>query len=221
FAGFITQPFAGRPNNFVLTNNVFTNSDSGMFLQALDDSLVENNTVEDNYSNGIITQRRADRNVFTGNTMNNNPQNFVINSFSTIGYDNTVDTTNTVDGKPIIYITGQNGGTIGPASNAGTVFCIRCTNVVIEDLTLNNNGASVILVETNDSTVRNIISTGNRVGMLVIQSSRNTISDNTLNPAGFFNLFVTGGGIWSDEGGLDLLTELDAADKPGGVTGDT
>lgn len=95
-------------------------------------------------------------------------------------FDHDIDETNTVDGKPIIHRIGQIGGSIGAGTNAGTVFCIRCEDVIIEDLTLNNNGQGVVLLLTTDSTIRGISATGNQFGIVLVKSSGNTISGNTL-----------------------------------------
>jgi hypothetical protein len=56
------------------------------------------------------------------------------NNFGVYGlFDNDIDTSNLVDGKPIYYLVSASGTVIDSSSNAGTVYCINCDNVTIKD----------------------------------------------------------------------------------------
>jgi parallel beta-helix repeat protein len=66
---------------------------------------------------------------------------------------NDIDTSNTVDGKPIVYWIDQHNRQV--PTNAGYVMLINSTNILVEDLNLSNNVQSICLLATNDTIIVN------------------------------------------------------------------
>ena len=50
-------------------------------------------------------------------------------------FDNHIDKSNLVDGRPLYYIKNASDITYDSSSNAGTFYCISCINVTIKNLT--------------------------------------------------------------------------------------
>ncbi|MGF3522597.1 MAG: right-handed parallel beta-helix repeat-containing protein, partial [Candidatus Bathyarchaeia archaeon] len=129
------------------------------------------------------------RNIFRNNSVSNgertffwpstNKYNFGIKANQDTPLSNLVqdiDTSNLLDGKPIIYWVGQQDK-VTPA-DAGYVALVNCRNITVQNLQLQNNGQGVLLAGTTGSTVRSCNLTGNNVGLTLLQATNNTVNDN-------------------------------------------
>jgi len=110
------------------------------------------------------------------NVMNDNTYGF--RSFNVQAINVDVDTSNTVNGKPIYYWVNQHNKTM-PA-DACYVALIGCTNITVKNLNLTGNLEGVFLGSTTNSTI-----TGNRIsnnmnGVTFDASSNNTVTENTI-----------------------------------------
>jgi parallel beta-helix repeat protein len=85
-----------------------------------------------------------------------------------------VDTSNKVNGKPIIYWVNQHDKIV-PA-NAGYVALIGCSGITVKNLDLGGNLEAVFLGSTTNSTITNIKVSGCLFGVNLDASSNNTIS---------------------------------------------
>jgi parallel beta-helix repeat protein len=133
-----------------------------------------NNTVIDNAFEGIEFVD-SDENTMRNNTMEGNQYNFGILASS---FNNSIDTSNLINGKPIQYLKNQNDLTI--AQNMGYLALINCTRIKVENLTLQDNYNGLLLVGTRDSTVRRNSFDNNSRGLDIINSSNNTIETNNI-----------------------------------------
>jgi len=140
--------------NNTLTNNIVLNSVYGIDI---------------NYSGN---------NILTGNAMVDNVYNFYLRGC--LGYYNTIDTSNTVDGKPIYYIENARNQVYDSSTNAGTFYCIRCDNVTLKDLTLTQNGFGILFRDTKNSRIENVTVSNNESGIVFSFSSNNTLVDSTI-----------------------------------------
>ena len=94
--------------------------------------------------------------------------------------DNDIDTSNLVDGKPIYYLVGSTDRIINSSTNAGTVYCIKCTNIEVEGLTLNNNSRGIYFYQTTNSSIKNNSISNNTIGIKLWNSSNNNITGNNV-----------------------------------------
>jgi parallel beta-helix repeat protein len=93
----------------------------------------------------------------------------------------TIDTTNTINGKPLYYWKDRVGGTI--PDDAGQVILANCQDIVVEDLNLPTRGGSVAVTLgfSSGNTVRNNYFYGlSSFGVWLEHSDNNMISDNYL-----------------------------------------
>jgi hypothetical protein len=95
---------------------------------------------------------------------------------------NDIDTSNTVNGKPVYYWINQQDKTI--PSDAGYVGLVRCSNIIVQGLNLTHNGQGVLLIETNNSIVTGNYIAENNYGVVlfgtVAPCTNNTVSQNLI-----------------------------------------
>jgi len=174
-------------NNNTITNNNFSNngylsyySGVGISVQNSDYNKFVNNTANKNIYSGI-TLSYSNKNILQNNSFSDNRYNFDMNNWDTSGFDNEIDVSNLVDGKPIYYLVGASDIIINSFSNAGTVYCIYCNNITVIDLDLTKNGNGVYLYNTNNSRIQNNQLSYNANGINLKSSSNNTIFNNIVN----------------------------------------
>jgi len=91
---------------------------------------------------------------------------------------NDVDSSNTVNGKPVYYWVDQHDMTV--PSDAGYVFLVSCSGITVQNLNLTGEIQGVGLISTTSSTVSHNYLSGNDVGVQTFWSTGNSISDNTI-----------------------------------------
>jgi S-layer protein (TIGR01567 family) len=104
-------------NNSIHDNNV------GIFLNGADSSTLTNNTVSDN-SYGIRLYYSSDS-TLRDNKMSDNTYNLDVSAWSLTDYTHDIDTSNTVNGKPVYYLVGRSGVVIGSSTGAGYVGVVN------------------------------------------------------------------------------------------------
>jgi parallel beta-helix repeat protein len=158
-------------NNLISKNLITGNKEMAIILDAGSNTLNGNN-VTDNNNYGIYI---SSGNTLRNNRMNNNRYNFDIRGTN---FENDVDSSNLVDGKPIIYWINQQDMTV--PSDAGYVALIKCENITIQNLNIANNGDGIFLAFTNQSTVTGNTLTNNYNGIRFWSSSDNHIIGNNI-----------------------------------------
>lgn len=172
-------------NNFVASNKTSNNA-YGIHLMSSSSNALTNNTASKNDS-GIALYRTGDsarmypfsNNILRGNIMTDNSYNFTLWGWTDNVYDNDIDTSNLVDGKPIYYIKYATNQTYDASTNAGVFYCVNCDNITVDGLTLAKNGAGLVLVNTHNSKIANVNASNNRYsGILLYSSDNNTLIEN-------------------------------------------
>jgi parallel beta-helix repeat protein len=152
--------------NNTVEGNTVTNASRGILIYRSYNNTIIGNLVTDSVVG--IELHNCYGNVLRNNQMRNNRSNFSVRQYPTYRYDNDVDTSNTVDGKPIIYWIYQQDKTV--PSDAGYVALINCSNIKVQNL----NKLGILLVQTKDSTIKN----NTQINMMLIHSSNNSITEN-------------------------------------------
>ncbi|NLE05545.1 MAG: DUF1565 domain-containing protein, partial [Crenarchaeota archaeon] len=154
----------GAKNNIII-NNTITNNTYGINCALF----TSNNTITENTITGNecgIYISYSPYNVLRGNRLSENLYNLWVDcllSHQGYGFINDIDSSNTVDGKPVYYWVGETNKTV--PSDAGYVALIKCWGITVEGLTLSHNGQGVLLVETNNSKVTQNNITQNNYGV--------------------------------------------------------
>lgn len=170
--------FDDSPDNTLYNNTITNNRQAGLNVASDSNSIFEN-TIEHNLAYGI--RMSGVNNVLKGNTLNNNTLNFSIDpksrvDFYTSNFANDVDSSNTIEGKPIIYWMNKQDQTV--PEDAAFVVLVNCKNIIVENLNLSKNPVAIILVFTVNSQVTNNSVEAPDYVIFVHNSSGNTIAHN-------------------------------------------
>jgi parallel beta-helix repeat protein len=109
--------------NSTVTGNSITKNQEGIRMVASSDNVLRNNSINDNVYNLWI-------------------QNGTLNN---------IDTSNTVDGRPVIYWVNQHNRTV--PVDAGYVALINCKDIVAQNLNITNNRQAMLLSYTTNSSI--------------------------------------------------------------------
>jgi parallel beta-helix repeat protein len=112
-------------------------------------------------------------------------------------YFQDIDTSNTVNGKPMYYFIDQNNQTV-PA-DAGYVALINCTNFNVANLDLQQNAHGVQLAFSTNCTITDCNFSNNNFGLFIYESTNNTIYHNN-----FINNTFQVGNMYSWYGSVTL-----------------
>jgi len=152
----------------VLSNNLIINNSAGIWIIDSYNVTLKNNTMKDNLGNlGIETIHREEILSFIHN----------------------IDTSNTVNGKKVYYLLNQKDLLINSLTfpDLGYLALVNSKNITVKDLTVKNVDAGVLLANTSYSSIINLTSSNNCIGVYLWGSKNNLITQNYLT----FN----GGGI--------------------------
>ena len=191
--------------NMLSGNNVSNNYDIGIYLSSYSDNntLIGNNvssTIPTYWSEGHGVSLWGSNNTLIGNDVSNNPYgiflsssgkntlkknimnenryNFGLWESSDLVFDNKIDATNLVDGKPVYYLKGAKDIVYDFYTNTGTIYCISCVNVTIKNLDLKNNGFGIFFWNTTNSKIQNVSASNNWHGISLYYSNKNELIRN-------------------------------------------
>jgi len=163
-------------DNTLTNNNANSNKHRGIILSSSSDNTLTNNNANSNKYYGIYLDYSSN-NTLASNTMLENKYDFDVSGSSLSEYTQNIDTSNTVDGKPIYYWFNQKDRQI--PVDAGFVGVVNGTNITVKDLTLTNNGNGVLFAYTENSRIENVTVSNNYDGFVLDSSSHNTLVNNT------------------------------------------
>ena len=119
------------------------------------------------------------RNItLSGNILKDNDAGFQMWGSSLEYYLHTIDASNTVNGRPVYYLTNQHGLTV--PNYAGWVAAINCSDITVEDLTTMPNIDGVLFAFTENSAIVNCTLSNNNNGVMLSSSSNCTVSRNVI-----------------------------------------
>ncbi|MHA2404730.1 MAG: NosD domain-containing protein, partial [Candidatus Kariarchaeaceae archaeon] len=213
-------------SNIIANNNVSNNNFLGIYLLYSDSNIVANNTISKS-SDGISLRYSNLNNVINNTIFSNNFRAIRIycsneNSFSknvmngcgiyiwggSLANWNThnIDTSNTVDGKPVYYWKNQTSGKI--PSGAGEVILANCINVIVENQNLRNGTVGIELGFSNDNIIANNTAFSNKQdGIYLKNSLGNIIINNTL--------LNNEGGIYLSDSSSNTITNNNVSSNNG------
>lgn len=138
--------------------------------------------VYNNTRNGFILSCAVDSPDFGStlrdNRFDNNTYNFYAEGWEAVGYQyHDVDTSNTVDGKPIYYLIQAHDTVLdGAIEPLGDIVLVSCYNIMIKNAEVARNAHGVLLVGTTYSQMINCSFSKNRYGVwLYLSSSHNSL----------------------------------------------
>jgi parallel beta-helix repeat protein len=189
--------FHSASNNDVYGNTIFNNSFSGISaFSSSDQNRIWGNNITNNlqgihlYSNNAneIWDNSFSLNIYdiyikessgaslSGNIMEK--AGIFFQAYQSQDWNtHDIDTSNMINGKPVIYWKDRDGGTV--PGDAGQVILGNCTNVRIEGQILKDVSAGITIgASTNIEVIGNTI-TGTQKGIYVLTSDYNNLTSNT------------------------------------------
>jgi len=164
----------GGSNNTINENNM-VNNEWGIYVEYSEKNTISENNITANEVGIRLTL--SSNNVLRNNRINNNHYNFGVSGANLLDYVNDIDTSNTVDEKPVYYWVNEQEKTV--PLDAGHVALINCSGITVKNLNLTNNAEGILLAFTKNSTITQNTITNNGAGIELLGSSRNnTISGN-------------------------------------------
>ena len=174
-------------NNNTITNNTASNNWYGIYLYSSNSNTISNNTANSNNEDGIWLDS-SNSNTLSNNTMVGDGI-FILGNSLEHWNTHTIDTSNTVNGKPVYYWKNRTGGTV--PSGAGEVILANCTNVVVENQNLSDGSVGVEMGFSNSNTLSNNTANSNKdTGIWLDSSNSNTLSNNTANSNGWYGIYL-------------------------------
>jgi parallel beta-helix repeat protein len=193
-----------------ISNNTASSNWYGIFIESFIGNTIESNTVSNNlcgiaiWKSGyhtIINNTAYSNNGYgislgesSGNTLTNNEM--VNDGIYISGYwlwlwnSHIIDTTNTVNGKPVHYWKNQTGGTV--PLGAGQVILANCTNVIVENQNVSDGSDGILLGFSSNNTIANNTASNNFRGIYLYRSSSNTIVNNTATSNNYYGIYIEG-----------------------------
>ena len=186
---YLRSPYKyGSRNNCILNNICTNNIRCGIRLDGPEGNNVSNNTCSNNEvgisafgDNNSISNNKCSNNVYASihisGSNNKLKGNVMLDNGILWVFGNEVDTSNTVNGKPVYYWENVNGGTV--PEGAGQVILWNCSNVIVENQYLNNAGIGILIALSSNITVKNnTCSSNSRCGIHLLLDSNNSITNN-------------------------------------------
>lgn len=152
------------------------------------------NNALDNYYNGIRLNDTSNI-TLSGNTIANGG---IVISGSSLGVyaSHAIDSSNTVNGKPIYYHAHRSGLGSGNFSNAGQVILVNCTGSVVSGLDVSGGSIGIALYYSNNILLlSNNASCNNAYGIYLSSSSNNTISGNNVFNNYWYGIYLSSSNI--------------------------
>ncbi|MCW4022257.1 MAG: right-handed parallel beta-helix repeat-containing protein [Candidatus Bathyarchaeota archaeon] len=145
----------------------------GLANNANNNTILEN-TIANN-KHGIEIARCTD-NKLRNNKIYGNKNNIWVNGTELEDYIHDIDSSNTVDGKPVYYWVNQHNKTVPP--DAGQVTLVKCTNITVTGVQVSNNYNGLVLTYSTNCTITKTAIIGNYYGIKLYQSKNNTVFEN-------------------------------------------
>jgi parallel beta-helix repeat protein len=159
-------------NNTLQSNNASGNNYGIHMYESSNNDLTGNNASDNHY--GIYIDRSSNS-TLTSNTISGNTYNFGVYVYGYVSHHtHNIDTSNTVDGRPIYYWVDQQDKQI--PCNAGFVGVVNSTNITVKDLILTDNAQGVLFAYTDNSRIENVSTSNNYYGICLYCSSNNILT---------------------------------------------
>ncbi len=167
-------------------NMIATNTGDGIRLEDSGNNNLNSNNISFNKGYGAYL-KSSSSNRLRDNKLQNNTYNFGVAGFWDSDFYQDIDTSNTINGRPMYHVMGKSNITIDP--NAGYVALLSCNNITVKDITITNNFLGMLVINsTNIKVSNNTFSKNERGGIYLWESGNNQVTANTVASNGY--------GIW-------------------------
>ena len=162
--------------NYLVNNTIMNGAFEAIKLESSNCNMLIGNNVVNNFIGISLTF--CTNNTLRENKLKANKYNFNVGGLFLSNYIHDVDTSNTVDGKPIVYWINRFNETV--PLNAGCVVVVNSSMITVRDLKLTNNFYGVTFAFTENSLIKNVEISESCVGIYLESSDSNVIMQNNI-----------------------------------------
>jgi parallel beta-helix repeat protein len=172
--------YISNSNN--ITGNALAHNGNGIFLEYSGYNSVRGNLITDNHCGVIL--KTSTGNVLRSNNMTDNNYNmgiygidddlFNFGGVSLSSFVHDIDSSNTVNGKPVCYWVNQHGNRI--PEDAGFVAAVNCSRITVSNIRPTKNVQGILFAFTTNSVLQNLTVADNEVGVHLVCSDNNIIT---------------------------------------------
>jgi len=166
-------------NNRFILNTIDNNGSDGIYIYEAWNTVLENNLVENNWA-GIDIYDSYNTGLDNNRINNSTNYNFGVFGYAAIHYIHDIDNTNLVNGKPIIYLVGENNIVINQDNNIGYLGLVNLHNARVENVVIGYNYQGILLAAVTNSHFENLVLENNDYGISLFESDNNTVLNSTL-----------------------------------------
>lgn len=195
-------------NSEIMENTISNCLDDGIYLTSADNNKIVGNSINNNL-HGIFLTYNNNQNNISHNTLKNNKEygiymstwasyehnNTIIEnkmygcgfgidprSLNDLITNDTIDSTNLVNDKPLLLYYHKVNLNEGNFTNAGQIILINCSNSSLKNLNFNNGSVGITLYHCKETEISNITSEKNNLYGIQLYATVNTmISNSNLN----------------------------------------
>ncbi len=161
-------------NNVILRNNSASNNYQGIYLRYSNNNTLSNNTMSLNKNYGIYLEISTN-NTLTSNNISTNMRGLFVWGNKKEDFNNNIDSTNKINGKPVYYIFDQENVVLDQI-DAGHLSLAYSSNLIIKNSNISGDGVSLLYSGNNALSYNTADS--NWIGILLVSSFNNTLSGN-------------------------------------------
>ncbi len=177
------------PAGLVIRESVIeSNGGNGISLETCNGPVLADNRMSNNVGasldivssrDGILTGNRAsdgrvglslsesERFRLKSNSFTKHSINIDISGSSPAMFSHTVDTSNTADGRPILFIRDMKDVKIGSSDNPSCIYLVNCSDISVSDLILHKNGAGIWVINSENVTISHTAMLDNAFGIRI------------------------------------------------------
>lgn len=194
----------GSSGNRIVDNTVTGSNDRGIMLYKSNSTYLSGNILTGN-DDGLVFEGSGN-NVLRNNRIYGNKRNIMFH-LTYSSYVQDIDTSNTVNGKPIYYWVNQHNRVV--PVDAGFVALSNCSGINVQDLNITANSVGIQLYLTTNSVIKSNHLKDNAVGISITSSHNINVTDNSLQS--------NSGGISFRASSNSLVTRNNSTDHRNGI----
>jgi parallel beta-helix repeat protein len=181
--------FESSDNNHLINCTCEKNSFDSILIQQSSGNQITGCICQNGYDG--ISLPYAPNTTMRNNTMVDNYANFGIGSSSVSDFYCDIDTSNTINGKPMYYIVNQSGLLFDESMELGFLGLVSCQNISVKNCDFTNNFEGMLVAGTTDSSIENCSFRNNDGhGLYLISSPDNTVKNCTFRNSFWDGVFL-------------------------------